>query len=57
MYIVRFAPKGNLPFEDYYYNNYYDALSHFCLFRDDNSDLYEYIVLLKDEEILLTNQN
>ena len=56
MYIVRFAPKENLPFEDYYYNNYYDALSHFCLCKDDDSNLYEYIILLKDDEILLTNQ-
>ena len=56
MYIVRFAPKGNSPFEDYYYNNYYDALSHFYLFKDDNSNSYEYIVLMKDDEILLTNQ-
>lgn len=55
MYIVRFAPKSNLPFEDYYYNNYYDALSHFYLFKGD-SNLYEYIILLKDDEILLTNK-
>ncbi len=56
MYIVRFIPKGNLPQEDYYYKNYADALTHFCLFKNRDLDLYDLIMLLNEKEIITSNK-
>lgn len=46
MYIVKFKRKDHKPDEDYYYNTKEEAKAHFELFIDDNSDLYDEILLI-----------
>lgn len=54
MYLVRFTRKDYQPDEEYYYNTLEDAKRHLDLFRDDDSDLYQRIELLKTSGILET---
>ena len=53
MYLVRFERKDDQPNEEYYYYALEDAQKHFELFREDNSGLYQRVVLLivKGKEI------
>lgn len=55
LYIVSFIRQGNLPNEDYYYRRKEDALYHFNLFKQDNSGLYQRILLVENgqQEICL----
>ena len=56
MYIVKFISKNDSRREDYYYKNYADALTHFCLFKEKDCDLYDLIILLDEDEIITTNK-
>lgn len=47
MYLVRFVRRDRQPDEEYFYNNRQDADHHLNLFRDDDSDLYCRIELLR----------
>jgi hypothetical protein len=47
MFIVRFIRSDNKPNEEYYYYSEDEARKHIELFKDDDSELYEKIVLLK----------
>ncbi len=39
-YIVRFIRKDGKPVEEFFYHTFEAAISHFLLFKDDDSDLY-----------------
>lgn len=45
-YIVQFIRKDNQPDEEYIYTDRHDAEHHLELFRNDNSGLYNKVVLL-----------
>lgn len=49
MYLLRFVRRDQQPNEEYFYNNQQDAEYHMNLFRDDDSDLYCHIDLLRVE--------
>ncbi len=46
MFVLRFIRKDRKPVEEYYYHSEVDALSHLHLFTNDDSSLYESIVLI-----------
>ena len=46
MFIVRFVRKDGQPNEDYYYHFLHDAIEHFLLFENDNSNLYNEICVI-----------
>ena len=57
MFIVRFERADNKPKEEYFYPTLNDAKFHFNLFKNDDSNLYNTIYLIKsdsNEEILET---
>ncbi len=39
-YIVRFIRKDGKPVEEFFSHTFEAAISHFLLFKDDDSDLY-----------------
>ena len=47
MYIVRFIRRDGQPDEEYFYNFKPDAENHLNLFRDDDSELYKRIEVLR----------
>lgn len=47
LFIVSFIRQGNLPNEDYYYQRKEDAEYHFSLFKNDDSGLYQRILLVE----------
>lgn len=47
MYLVRFVRKDKNDDKEYYYHHLADALYHFSLFSEDDSDLYLCIHLLE----------
>lgn len=53
-YCVRFVRRDAQPDECYHYWQREDAESHFNLFRDDDSDLYDHIDLLTIAGNLMT---
>lgn len=56
MYLVRFRRRDEQPNEEYYYHHEEDASSHFRLFEEDDSGLYETIEVLqivKNHEVTL----
>lgn len=50
MWIVCFVRKDGKPDEKYFYHSRAEAEHHLNLFKDDDSDLYEKIIILNDEE-------
>ena len=51
MYMVRFIRQDGQPNEEYFYNNQLDAEHHLNLFRNDDSNLYDRIELLRIENV------
>lgn len=49
MWVVTFVRKDGAPDEEYYYHSKEDAEAHKALFTDDDSDLYERIVVTRWE--------
>ena len=49
MYIVRFIRKDHQPCEEYYYHKIEDAKYHLSLFVNDDSDLFNRIELVNDD--------
>lgn len=49
MWVVTFVRKDGAPDEEYYYHSKEDAEAHKALFADDDSDLYERIVVTRWE--------
>ena len=47
LYLVSLIRQGNLPNEDYYYHGLEDAKYHFSLFKEDDSGLYQRILLIE----------
>ena len=47
MYIVRFVRVDGQPKEEYFYHKENDALYHFSLFEDDDSELYNSVEVVK----------
>lgn len=45
MFLTKFVRKDHHPDEDFWYNNSEDALQHLSLFLNDDSDLYERIIV------------
>lgn len=45
MFLTKFVRKDHQPDEEFWYNNAEDALSHLRLFVNDDSDLYERIIV------------
>ena len=54
LYIVSFIRRDFSPNEDYYYYSKEQALTHFNLFRTDDSNLYTKIELKQEETVLDT---
>lgn len=52
MYLLKFVRRDRQPNEEYFYNNQQDAEYHMNLFRDDDSELYCRIELLRVEGYL-----
>lgn len=50
MYITRFIRKDGKKNEDYWYHTKEEAIAHLELFRDDDSGLYERIVVVDENE-------
>jgi hypothetical protein len=46
MFVVRFVRKDGLPNEEYYYHFAQDAIRHFLLFENDDSNLYDEVCLI-----------
>ena len=46
MIVVRFVRRDGRPDEEYWYGNLEDAELHFRLFLDDDSGLYDEILLI-----------
>lgn len=46
MFIVRFVRRDRHPNEEYYYNTIEEARWHLNLFHEDDSGLYERVVLI-----------
>lgn len=51
MYYLRFIRKDHQPDEEYFYQRECDAMSHFELFENDDSNLYKEIQLLYQEKV------
>ena len=51
MYVTRFIRKNGKPDEDYWYHTKQEAMAHMELFNEDDSGLYEKIVVLDEEEL------
>ena len=49
MFIVRFVRKDGHPNEDYYYHLARDALEHFLLFENDDSNLYKEVSAIMEK--------
>lgn len=47
-FITRFIRKDHQPNEDYYYRTVFEAIKHYSLFEDDDSDLYDRIQIVDD---------
>lgn len=54
LFIVSFIRQDNKPNEDYYYFSKEQAIEHFNLFKDDDSNLYNRIELKKNETVVET---
>ena len=54
LFVVSFIRQDNLPNEDYYYYSKEQALEHFNLFINDDSNLYKRIELLENDSIIAT---
>ena len=54
LFIVSFIRQDFLPNEDYYYYSKEQALEHFNLFREDDSNLYKRIELIENGSIIDT---
>lgn len=50
MYITRFVRRDRRPDEEYYYPTIEEARYHLEQFRDDDSELYEHIEIVSDDE-------
>lgn len=50
MYITRFIRRDRRPNEEYYYPTIEEARYHLEQFRDDDSELYECIEIVSDNE-------
>ena len=46
MFVVRFVRRDRQPAEEYYYNTIEEARWHLNMFREDDSRLYERVVLI-----------
>lgn len=54
LFIVSFIRQDLLPNEDYYYYSKEQALEHFNLFKEDDSNLYKRIELKQNETVVDT---
>ena len=52
-YITRFIRKDGQPNEEYYWNKESDAVKHLELFIDDDSDLYERIEVVDENDRII----
>lgn len=50
VFTVKFIRRDKKPNEEYFYHAWEDAEYHFSLFRNDDSNLYEEIVLVQASE-------
>ena len=50
MYITRFVRRDRRPNEEYYYPTIEEARYHLEQFKDDDSELYERIEIVSDDE-------
>ena len=50
MYITRFVRRDRRPNEEYYHPTIEDARNHLEQFRGDDSELYERIEIVSDDE-------
>lgn len=55
LFVVRFIRADGGPDEEYYYHFEKDAIGHFRMFLDDDSDLYNRIQVEQGDRILATN--
>lgn len=46
-YIVRFIRKDDKPVEEFFYHTFEEAFVHLALFRDDNSEIYKRIEIVR----------
>ena len=49
MFIVSFIRKDGQPNEEYYYRSAKDAIGHFLLFENDDSNLYDQVCLIMEK--------
>ena len=50
IYIVRFIRRNHKPNENYCYNTLKEAMQHYTLFKDDDSELYKEISVIRVQE-------
>ena len=50
IFIVRFVRRDRKPNENYCYNTLEEATQHFNLFKDDDSNLYKEICIMRVQE-------
>ena len=52
-FVIRFVRRDKKADEEYFYHTYEDAEHHLNLFRDDDSDLYDRIELVDENDAVL----